>query len=112
MKIYLNRVNLSLLLSTQSIHPADSLAQHLHACKNNCDVFYGREEELERIHQYIVGPSQKPFVLYGAAGAGKSALLRYQGYIREVLPQVGPAQLRCLPVPQEVAGARRAPPYG
>ena len=35
------------------------LLQHLHACKNNCDVFYGREEELEAMHKYIVGPSQK-----------------------------------------------------
>ena len=74
--------------------------QHSHACKNNCDVFYGREKELEAMHEYIVGPSQKvcrkvkmksgkiydgtrnealsifqPFVLFGAGGAGKSALL-------------------------------------
>ena len=51
------------------------LLQHLHACKNNCDVFYGREKELERMKDYITGPSSKPFVLYGAAGSGKSALL-------------------------------------
>ena len=51
------------------------LLQHLHACKNNCDVFYGREEELEKMKEYIKGPSQKPFVLYGAGGSGKSALL-------------------------------------
>ena len=66
------------------------LLQHLHACKNNCDVFYGREEELEKMkvgilvliwlsptayQEYITGPSQKPFVLYGAGGSGKSALL-------------------------------------
>ena len=46
-------------------------------------MFYGREEELEKIQEYIAGPSQKvgrvappqPFVLYGAGGAGKSALL-------------------------------------
>jgi len=51
------------------------LLQHLHACKTNCDVFYGREEELERMKDYITGPSTKPFVLYGAGGSGKSALL-------------------------------------
>ena len=51
------------------------LLQHLHACKNNCDVFYGREAELEKMKEYISGPSQKPFVLYGAGGSGKSALL-------------------------------------
>ena len=35
------------------------LLQHLHACKNNCDVFYGREDELEKMKEYITGPSQK-----------------------------------------------------
>jgi hypothetical protein len=51
------------------------LLQHLHSCKNNCDVFYGRKEELVRLQKYITGPSTKPFVLYGAGGSGKSALL-------------------------------------
>ena len=51
------------------------LLQHLHSCKTNCDVFYGRESELERMKDYITGPSSKPFVLYGAGGSGKSALL-------------------------------------
>ena len=30
------------------------LMQHLHGCKNNCDVFFGRTEELERMKNYIV----------------------------------------------------------
>ncbi|XP_023324790.1 NACHT and WD repeat domain-containing protein 2 [Eurytemora carolleeae] len=51
------------------------LLQHLHQCKNNCDVFYGREEELKKMKDYITGPSTKPFVLFGAGGSGKSALL-------------------------------------
>ena len=51
------------------------LLQHLHSCKSNCDVFYGREEELEKLKEYITGPSRKPFVLYGNGGSGKSALL-------------------------------------
>ena len=25
------------------------LLQHLHQCKNNCDVFYGREDELIKV---------------------------------------------------------------
>ena len=40
------------------------IIQHSHACKNNCDVFYGREEELEAMHKYIVGPSQKVTKFY------------------------------------------------
>ena len=38
------------------------LMQHLHGCKNNCDVFFGRTEELEKMQNYILGESNKPFV--------------------------------------------------
>ena len=51
------------------------LLQHLHLCKNNCDVFYGRKEELEKMKAYMTGESTKPFVMYGAGGSGKSAML-------------------------------------
>ena len=56
------------------------LMQHLHGCKNNCDVFFGRNEELERMKNYIVGDSKKPFVMYGAGGAGKSSMLSMTAY--------------------------------
>ena len=56
------------------------LLQHLHACKNNCDVFYGREQELAKMKDYITGPSSKPFVMYGAGGSGKSAMLSKAAY--------------------------------
>ena len=39
--------NLNTLIGQGKI--VTELLQHLHACKNNCDVFYGREEELERM---------------------------------------------------------------
>ena len=32
---------------------------HLHACKNNCTFFCAREDELEKMKEYITGPSQK-----------------------------------------------------
>ena len=35
------------------------LMQHLHGCKNNCDVFFGRTEELERMKNYIVRIAEK-----------------------------------------------------
>ena len=35
------------------------LMQHLHGCKNNCDVFFGRTEELERMKNYIVRIKEK-----------------------------------------------------
>jgi len=68
------------------------LLQHLHSCKNNCDVFYGRDEELVRLKEYITGPSTKPFVLYGAGGSGKSALLSKTALqsLKEWLPPAVP----------------------
>ncbi len=51
------------------------ILQHLHACNNSVKVFYGRVEELASLKDYITGPSNKPFVLYGAGGSGKTAML-------------------------------------
>ena len=51
------------------------ILQHLHACNNSVKVFYGRVGELEMLREYIVGASTKPFVLYGAGGSGKTAML-------------------------------------
>jgi WD40 repeat protein len=39
--------------------------------------FVGRTEYLEKIKDYIESDNQKPFVLWGASGSGKSALLAY-----------------------------------
>lgn len=41
------------------------ILQHLHACNNSVKVFYGREESLIHIHQYMTNESEKPLVLYG-----------------------------------------------
>lgn len=51
------------------------ILQHLHACNNSVKVFYGREENLERIYNYMVGDSDKFLVLYGEGGCGKTSLL-------------------------------------
>jgi hypothetical protein len=48
------------------------LLQHLHSCKNNCDVFYGRKEELVRLKEYITGPSTK----VGHGGGGQMEIAR------------------------------------
>ena len=69
----------------------NELMQHLHGCKSNCDVFFGRSvlslyrssyilrifrtEELKQCEAYITGDSNKPFVMYGAGGSGKSSML-------------------------------------
>lgn len=51
------------------------ILQHLHACNNSVKVFYGREESLEHVRRYMLGDSDKPLVLYGEGGCGKTSLL-------------------------------------
>lgn len=38
-------------------------------------VFHGREPSLDRIHNYMEDDSDKPLVLYGEGGCGKTSLL-------------------------------------
>lgn len=35
----------------------------------------GREEVVEKIHQYVVGDSKLPLVLFGESGCGKTSLM-------------------------------------
>ncbi|GAB6024674.1 hypothetical protein CHUAL_009808 [Chamberlinius hualienensis] len=51
------------------------ILQHLHACNNSVQVFHGRDEELQRVKDYLIGPSDKPFLLYGTGGCGKTSLV-------------------------------------
>ncbi|CAB0044685.1 unnamed protein product [Trichogramma brassicae] len=51
------------------------ILQHLHACNNSVKIFYGREENLERIKNYMLGNNEKPLVFYGEGGCGKTSLL-------------------------------------
>lgn len=46
------------------------ILQHLHACNNSVKVFYGREENLEHIKNYMLNYSEKPLVLYGEVSKG------------------------------------------
>jgi hypothetical protein len=38
-------------------------------------VFYGREDELQRIRKHMLGDCEKPMVLFGEGGCGKTSLL-------------------------------------
>ncbi|XP_033222269.1 NACHT and WD repeat domain-containing protein 2 [Belonocnema kinseyi] len=51
------------------------ILQHLHACNNSVRVFYGREDNLEKIKAYMLDDGEKPLVLYGEGGCGKTSLL-------------------------------------
>ncbi|XP_022837099.1 NACHT and WD repeat domain-containing protein 2 [Spodoptera litura] len=51
------------------------ILQHLHACNNSVKVFHGREPDLDFIENYMKNQSDKPLVLYGEGGCGKTSLL-------------------------------------
>ncbi|XP_050685594.1 NACHT and WD repeat domain-containing protein 2 [Leptidea sinapis] len=51
------------------------ILQHLHACNNSVKVFHGREPDLNFIEDYMKNTSDKPLVLYGEGGCGKTSLL-------------------------------------
>lgn len=71
------------------------ILQHLHACNNADKVFYGREEELCRIKSYMMGESEKPIVLYGEGGCGKTSLLAKSAslFMREWYKDVKPVSI-------------------
>ena len=51
------------------------ILQHLHACNESVEVFYGRKEELDCMKKYITSDNNRPFTLFGSGGSGKTALL-------------------------------------
>ncbi|XP_023244232.1 NACHT and WD repeat domain-containing protein 2-like [Centruroides sculpturatus] len=51
------------------------ILQHLYSCKNTAEVFQGREEELQYIKDYITNTCNRPLVLHGDGGSGKTSLL-------------------------------------
>ena len=51
------------------------ILQHLQTCNKSVEVFYGRGLELSHLKNYIVSKNNQPFVLFGAGGSGKTALL-------------------------------------
>ncbi|XP_026816728.1 NACHT and WD repeat domain-containing protein 2 isoform X2 [Rhopalosiphum maidis] len=51
------------------------ILQHLHACHNSVKVFYGREDSLKHIEQYMKSKCEKPMILFGEGGCGKTSLL-------------------------------------
>ncbi|CAB3365460.1 Hypothetical predicted protein [Cloeon dipterum] len=52
------------------------ILQHMNACMSCVEVFYGREDTLERIRAHQQNPeAKKPLVLYGEGGCGKTSML-------------------------------------
>lgn len=51
------------------------ILQQLHIVNNFSQDFQGRFDILERIRNYVQGPSKQPLVLWGEGGCGKSSML-------------------------------------
>ncbi|MFP4487145.1 MAG: AAA family ATPase, partial [Campylobacterales bacterium] len=49
--------------------------EHLRFKSIKTKTFFGREEELKKIYDYIATTSDKPFLIHGSSGMGKSALM-------------------------------------
>ncbi|XP_048740917.2 NACHT and WD repeat domain-containing protein 2-like [Ostrea edulis] len=48
--------------------------QHLEFCKRKCQAF-GREDELQKIKNYVQGASKYPYVVHASSGAGKTTIM-------------------------------------
>lgn len=60
----------------EEIDPLDrEIIAHKEFGKDRCKFFVGREENLDKIRNYIKTTDAKPFVVYGDSGSGKSALM-------------------------------------
>lgn len=68
-----NSVRVS-ILALRCCH-IDQDAENIFQLRNIFQVFYGREESLVRIKEYIMNECDKPLVFYGAGGCGKTSLL-------------------------------------
>lgn len=51
------------------------ILQQLHAVNNFSQDFQGRTDIIERVRNYVQGPSKQPLVLWGDGGSGKSSML-------------------------------------
>jgi len=51
------------------------ILQHLKTCRSRSEQFRGREDTLKRIHEYLLGSGEKPMVLHGESGSGKTSVV-------------------------------------
>lgn len=51
------------------------ILQHSHACSQVSRIFLGRSEELQSMKEYITGSLNRPMILHGVGGSGKTCLL-------------------------------------
>jgi AAA+ ATPase superfamily predicted ATPase len=53
----------------------EEVIQHWTVARDTCRDFVGREDVLEVINSYIMSTDNKPLVLHGESGSGKTAVM-------------------------------------
>ena len=61
------------VLSTEAIYT--EVQQHAHSCNNIVNYFKGRDDKVQLVHEYLTNNNDKPFILYGEGGSGKTSIL-------------------------------------
>ena len=51
------------------------IIQQLYMCKSRSDAFKGREDALAKIKEYLTSPADRPLILYGVSGSGKTSVV-------------------------------------
>ncbi|XP_021375216.1 NACHT and WD repeat domain-containing protein 2-like isoform X2 [Mizuhopecten yessoensis] len=49
--------------------------QHIRFCQQKCATFHGRETTLDKIKTYLTTANQKPLVIHGMSGCGKTSIM-------------------------------------
>ena len=53
----------------------NEILHHASFCLSKCESFCGRDELLSNINEYLASGKQKPLVIYGASGSGKTTIM-------------------------------------
>ena len=49
--------------------------EHSHQCVSKCERFYGREDVLDYIRDYVGSHANRPLIVHGQSGCGKTSIL-------------------------------------
>ncbi len=61
----------------------NEVLEHAHQCVAKCEQFHGRDDILSSVRHYLTSATNKPLVVHGGSGCGKTSILAMAA--REVL---------------------------
>ena len=53
----------------------EDILHHASFCLSKCESFCGREDLLSQVHQFIISGTQKPLIIFGQSGSGKTTIM-------------------------------------